>query len=151
MSPMHTTRSLRKRLRWRSFAAQAQPQLACLEVRPSLSAESLACINRIADASAAKTAAQPIVELRHALFAVRTVEPWPLAAEMHFCPRDPNALWDRVASEVKQDCVSGCSDLAILGHPSIGRNVTQSPQRAPSPKLANVQAVAGQLLDREGC
>jgi hypothetical protein len=70
---------------------------------------------------------------------------------MHLCPRDPNALWDRVASEVKQDCVSGRSDLCDLG-PSQHR-----PERDPiaaeqslAPQFANVQTIAGQLLDREG-
>ena len=75
-------------------------------MRPSLSAESLAGINGVSNAGAAEIASQAAVEPCDLLFAVRTVHPWPLAAEMHLCPGDPNALWDRVASEIKQDCVS---------------------------------------------
>jgi hypothetical protein len=72
------------------------------------------------------------------------MHPWPLAAQMHVCPRDPNALWDRVASQVEEGGISGCTYLSDLGPPQHwAERDPIAPKQASAPKFANVQTVVG--------
>jgi hypothetical protein len=149
-APMHPVWSLRQSRGWRHSATQTQAQFACLKMRPSLSAQCLAGVNRVADAAAAEIASQAVVELRHAFFAVRTMEPWPVATEMNPRPRDTNSLGEGVAAQVEEDRVPGRTYLSDAG-PSKHwpeRDPVAAKESLPS-KLANVEAIACQLFDRE--
>jgi hypothetical protein len=74
-------------------------------MRPSLSAERLAGINRISDAGAAEIAPEALIELGYAPLAVRAMHPWPLAAEVRPGPGNLNALrW--TVSQFEQNDVS---------------------------------------------
>ena len=139
-SPVHSARSVGKRCGQGRFSTETQAQFARMKVTPSLRAQSLAGIDRIADASAAEIAAESRIELGRTLLAVRTMHPRPLAAEMAPRPSDPNPLGRREAEQVEEDQVSRNPHAFDRG--PLQRRADRDPivaKQLSAPQFANVE------------
>jgi hypothetical protein len=90
---------------------QLKAEFARLKMSPTLGAELLGRVRRIANAGAAKVASQTGVEPCDAGLAVRAVQPRTFPSEMHRRPRDANLLGHTMASQVQDETISSDAHL----------------------------------------
>jgi hypothetical protein len=119
-------------------------------LRSAVGAEALARIWRVSDAGAAEIASKPPVEPGNAPLAVRTVDPWPIAAQMHSRPRNPDVLGSAVTSQVQNEPMSRDAharyarpfQASTEGDPTFTK-------KALAPEETHVETIARQLFNRE--
>src|ERR1700733_745308 len=92
-SPMHALWPFRERRIKRSISAEAEPQLASLEMPSTFRTLGLARIGRIADTGPTTIAREPVKQLRDTALAEGAMEPRPQTpAEMATGPRNADLL-----------------------------------------------------------
>src|SRR5215831_15053922 len=117
---------------------------------PTLSALGLACVDRITDAGATAEAGQSVEQPRHASLAVRTMQPWPAAAEMAPAPRNPDLLRRDLIEQYQLDQVPGDPHLVDPRPPQRRPQCNPTvPENVGTLKLAHVQTIGRQFFDRQ--